>query len=243
MVHFALCISLLVFTYISLDSFFLQLYLTSDLRSFQKVFVTLLYLLKTIHYANLSPTVMGCLKKKWKGGKLTCTLKVKSRMQWSCFHKMLYNFQSLIIMTSFKVCKKVPPARSELGCWQFLSVMVEDSALWPSGEAWIWRSACPCKFLLCLHVSLFHLSPHKHFFLHSIRVFFVSLAFPHLYCIEIFHAIINSLLFFPGQYEAADHTLQDKPGSRCSGWSSPLVFSFFFSFKITPQAKGNILLW
>lgn len=164
MVHFALCISLLVFTYIFLDSFFLQLYLTSDLRSFQKVFLTLLYLLKTIHYTNLSPTVMGCLNKKWKGGKLTCTLKVKSRMQWSCFHKMLYNFQSLIIMTSFKVCKKVPPARSELGCWQFLSVMVEDSALWPSGEAWIWRSACPCKFLLCLHVSLFHLSPHKHFF-------------------------------------------------------------------------------
>lgn len=36
-------------------------------------------------------------------------------------------------------------------------------------------------------------------------------------------------LFFLGQYEGADHTLQDKPGSGCSGWSSPLVFTIFLS--------------
>lgn len=132
-------------------------------------------------------------------------------MQRLCFHKIFNNCQSHIIMTSLKVCKKVPPARSELGCWQFLCVMVEDSTLWPSGKARIWRSACPCKFFVCFF---------KIYILYRMfsSCFLLSLTSTDFPC--------NYNLHFSGQCESADHTLQDKPGSRCSGSSHPLVFSF-----------------
>lgn len=59
----------------------------------------------------------------------------------------------------------------------------------------------------------------------------VSVTFPHLCRSENFLAIIN-IFFFTGKCERADHTLQDKPGSCCSGWLRPSVFSFL---KLTPN--------
>lgn len=85
------------------------------------------------------------------------------------------------------MCKKIPPARSELGCRQFLSVTVEDSVLWPPGEAWIRGSACPCKFLPTIIAETF--------FSQYIVCFFASPSLL-LHLLHDFHTITNIFVFF-----------------------------------------------
>lgn len=106
-------------TLLFIFSFFPQLYLTSDLQTFQKV--------NTIH------TMIQC----FPSVNSHCLSLVVS-----------YCCQSHIKTITFQVRTTVPSARSELGCWQFLPILVEGHTLWPSGEAWAPRSTRQCKLWL-----------------------------------------------------------------------------------------------
>lgn len=89
---------------------FPQLYLTSDLKSFQKVDHILTLIIywrpfRWIHIAEQPPTVMTCLT-KWKCRNLACLLTIKCRMQTVVFVSFTRFCQTHIIVTSFKCAKK-----------------------------------------------------------------------------------------------------------------------------------------